>query len=105
MPERIRAPRAQMFQSFDALEGFRDIIRAQEKIVVEKRELTDDDCDQLNQTIMQIEKGMMVKVVFYEDGQFVQVEGKVAKINFDTKILQIVKKKIKMNTIFELERL
>ena len=105
MPERIRAPGAQMFQSFDALEGFRDIIRAQEKIVVEKRELTEDDCDQLNQTIMQIEKGMMVKVVFYEDGQFVQVEGKVAKINLDTKILQIVKKKIKMNAIFELERL
>lgn len=105
MPERIRAPRAQMFQSFDALEGFRDIIRAQEKIVVEKRELTEDDCDQLNQTIMQIEKGMMVKVVFYEDGQFVQVEGKVAKINLDAKILQIVKKKIKMNAIFELERL
>lgn len=105
MPERIRAPRAQMFQSFDALEGFRDIIRAQEKIVVEKRELTEDDCDQLNQTIMQIEKGMMVKVVFYEDGQFVQVEGKVAKINLDTKILQIFKKKIKMNAIFELERL
>ena len=105
MPERIRAPREHMFQSFDALEGFRDIIRAQEKIVVEKRELTEDDCDQLNQTIMQIEKGMMVKVVFYEDGQFVQVEGKVAKINLDTKILQIVKKKIKMNAIFELERL
>ena len=105
MPERIRAPRAQMFQSFDALEGFRDIIRAQEKIVVGKRELTEDDCDQLNQTIMQIEKGMMVKVVFYEDGQFVQVEGKVAKINLHTKILQIVKKKIKMNAIFELERL
>ncbi len=103
MPTRERAERAQIFQSFDALEGFREIIKAQERKVVPKPELTEDDYNELNDTIHRIEKGMIVKVVYYENHDFVEVEGMVSKINLETKMIQIVKEKILFKTIYQLK--
>lgn len=91
-----RAKRAQIFQSFDALKGFREILNEQERVIVPKKELSEDDLEQLDYTIHQIQVGMVVQVVYYENKQYVQIEGIVSKINLDTKIIQIVKTKINL---------
>lgn len=98
-----RAKRAQIFQSFDALKGFREILNEQERVVVPKKELSEDDLDQLDHTIHQIKVGMIIQVVYYENKQYVQIEGIVSKINLDTKILQIVKTKINLLNIVSIE--
>ena len=46
---------------------------------------------------------MIVQVVYYENKQYVQIEGIVSKINLDTKILQIVKTKINLFDIINIE--
>ncbi len=102
MPTRERAERAQIFQSFDALEGFREIIRAQERKVVPKPELSEEDYMVLNETVHRIQKGMLVRVVYVKGQDFVQVEGMVSKINLETKMIQIVKEKIAFRTIYQL---
>lgn len=98
-----RAERAQIFQSFDALKGFREILKSKEQIVVDKKLLSSDDLSELDYKIHQIKKGMMVKVVHYEKGQYIETEGIVSKINLETFFLQIVKKKISIRTIVKIE--
>ncbi|MCD7839314.1 MAG: hypothetical protein LUG46_01655 [Erysipelotrichaceae bacterium] len=98
-----KAPRAQMFQPYDALVGFRDLIKEQEKVVVDHKELTEYDCEILNQTVYQIEVGMMIKVVYRHQQEYIQVEGIVSKINFDTRMIQIVKKRLNLQDLVEIE--
>lgn len=98
-----RAKRAQIFQSFDALKGFREILNEQERVIVPKKELSEDDLNQLDYIIHQIKVGMIIQVVYYENKQYVQIEGIVSKINLDTKILQIVKTKINLFDIINIE--
>lgn len=100
---RTRAQRAQIFQSFDALKGFREILKKQEKVIVSKKILSEDDLAELNYKVHQIKVGMMIKVVYYDKGQYIQLEGKVAKLNFDTKIIQIVKTKINLKNIIHID--
>lgn len=100
---RTMAQRAQQFQSFDALKGFREILKQQEIVIVPKKILSEDDYALLNQLVYQIQVGMMIRIVYYEHGQYIQLEGKVSKINLDTKFLQIVKTKINLKSVVELE--
>ena len=96
---RTKAQRAQIFQSFDALKGFREILKEQERIVVPKKILSEDDLTELDYKIHQVKVGMIIQVVYYDKVQYVQLEGVVSKINLDTKIIQIVKTKINLKNI------
>lgn len=98
-----RAKRAQIFQSFDALKGFREILNEQERVIVPKKELSEDDLNQLDYIIHQIKVGMIVQVIYYEKNQYVKLEGIVSKFNLDTKIIQIVKTKINLLDILSIE--
>ena len=102
MPNRTMAQRAQIFNSFDALKGFKELLKEKEKVKVEKRYLSEDDYEVLNRLIFKIQVGMMVKIVYFDNGEYIQKEGRVAKINFDTKIIQIVKTKIRIPAIVEI---
>lgn len=102
MPK-YRAQRAQIFQSFDALKGFREILNEQERIIVPKKVLSEDDLEQLDYTIHQIKAGMIVQIIYYEKLQYIRLEGIVSKINLDTKIIQIVKTKINLLNIVHIE--
>lgn len=99
---KTRASRAQIFQSFDALKGFREILKEKERVIVPKKILSEDDLAELDYKVHQIKVGMTVKVTYYDKGQYVQIEGIVSKLNLDTKMIQIVKIKISLNTITEI---
>ncbi len=103
MPIRVRAQRAQMFQSFDSLRRFREIIKQTERIIVPKRELSNDDLELLDRTVHQVQPGMMIKVIYYDKGQYVQFKGKVAKLDLENKKIQIVKKTLDLNDIVEMD--
>ncbi len=55
-----RQQRAYIFQAFDALKGFRELLNEKERIVVEKRELSEDDLEMLDQPII-ANKGILSK--------------------------------------------
>lgn len=95
--------RAQIFQSFDALKGFREILKEQEKVVVPKKILSEDDLDMLDRKVQQIKTGMIIKIVYFESGQYIALEGLVSKINLDTRIIQIVKKKVNLMNVVEID--
>lgn len=94
--------RAKQFMPFAPLKGFKEALREKEKVIVPKRILTSDDIDNLNYKFPQLKKGMIVKVVYYSDGNYIELEGMVSKIDNYNKILTIVKTKIFYNEILDI---
>ena len=98
---KTRASRAQIFQSFDALKGFREILKEKEIVIVPKKILSEDDLAEVDYKVHQINVGMIVKVTYYDNGQYVQIEEKVSKLNLDTKMIQIVKTKLDLKHVVD----
>lgn len=46
---------------------------------------------------------MIIQIVYYDKNQYIQLEGIVSKINLDTKLIQIVKNKINILNIVNVE--
>lgn len=46
---------------------------------------------------------MVIKVIYYDKGQYVQFKGKVAKLDLEIKKIQIVKKTLDLNDIVEMD--
>lgn len=70
---KTRASRAQIFQSFDALKGFREILKEKERVIVSKKILSEDDLAELDYKIHQIKVGMIIQMTYYDKGQYVQM--------------------------------
>lgn len=99
-----RAERAKLFQPFDSLKGFQDYLRAQERTVVPRKELLADACDVLDYKLQMIQPGMMIKVIYYDRGEYVAVEGMVARLDKEqTQTIQIVEKRIPIKQICHIE--
>lgn len=94
--------RAKQFQPFDALKGFREEIIRRNKIIVSKKELTDDDIDELNNIFREINKGDIIEVIYYSDGEYIKKTGMITNIDCINRILKIVKTNIKFDDIFKI---
>ncbi len=97
------ASRAQIFQSFDSLKGFRRQLKLQEKTVVERPLLSEEDLKQLDQRIHRLKPGMLVQVIYHEQNECIQIQGILSKISMDTRFLQIVKTKIPFRSILSIQ--
>ena len=89
-----KSDRARQFMPFDALKGYKEAIKEKQKIIVEKKELSEDDAIMLSRKLNEIKKGDMIKVIYYLDSQYICIEGMLSKINIDERYLMIVKTKI-----------
>ena len=77
-----------------ALKGYKEAIKEKQKVIVEKKELSEDDAIMLSRKLNEIKKGDMIKVIYYLDSQYICIEGMLSKINIDERYLMIVKTKI-----------
>jgi hypothetical protein len=92
--------RAKLFLSYDALKGFKKRIHEKERIVVSKPILSEDQLYELDWKIKQIEKGMMVAIIYYDKNQYIYKEGIVTDIDFEyKKIIILVDKVILISNI------
>lgn len=98
-----KVQRAHIFSAFDALKGFRELLAQQERVVVPKRILSEDDLQVLDQKIHAIEPGMMVTLTYFDHGEYIQQKGRVAKIHIDQNYIQIVKSKIPLKSIVDIQ--
>ena len=97
--------RAKQFMPFAALKGYEEALREREKIIVEKVELSEEKLEELDRTLMQIQRNDMVRVVYFCQDAYLQVEGMVSRIDRDARILQVVQTKILFSDISDIERL
>ncbi len=105
MPNRKhKEDRASIFLSFDALKGFREYLKQKERIVVEKRILSEDECEILNWKIHQLQKGMIISLIHFDHGEYIKTEGFLSQIDLDySKTLTIVDKKINIKDIIDID--
>ena len=94
--------RARQFMPFSPLKGFGKLLREKERVKESKRELTEDEERTLSKEILQIKKGMMVKIVCYSDGEYISVKGIVTAVDLTFRTITIVKNKVSFDDIFEI---
>lgn len=96
--------RASLFLSFDSLKGFNDYIVRKQRVIVERKELAPDLLDELDWKIKEIKVGQMIKIVYFDQNEYVELEGMVSKIDLKfNKIIRIVDQEIKINEIVNLQ--
>lgn len=104
MHSRRKKDRAIIFAPYDSLKGFFELIKEKEKIVVPKKELIEDELEILDQKIHQVKIGQIITIVYYDQDEYIKIEGMVAKIDLEyTKTIQIVKKIIHIDSIVQID--
>ena len=93
--------RAKQFMPFAALKGYEEALRAKEKIVVDKIELSEEKKEELDRKLQQIHKNDMVTVVYFCKDEYLQMEGRVSRIDKDMRILKVVNTKIAFSDIYD----
>lgn len=95
--------RAKLFLSYDALKGFNELLKTKERIIVSKRDLAPDSLYELDWKIKSLQPGQMVRVVYYDDNEYVLFEGLVSKVDLERKVLIVVNRQISFDRIVELD--
>lgn len=94
--------RAKQFMPFAALKGYEAALRAKEKIVVPKMELSEEKKEELNRKMQQIHKNDMITVVYFSKGEYLQMEGLVSRVDITVKVLKVVNTRIAFSDIYDL---
>ena len=95
--------RARQFLPFDALKGFKEAIKERQKINVEKPVLSEEMAIELSYKLNQVKKGMIVKIVHYDNEEYIETFGMVSEFSEVFNYLKIVKKKILFENILDIQ--
>ncbi|MDD6155602.1 MAG: YolD-like family protein [Lachnospiraceae bacterium] len=110
MPKRPRTKmsredRAKQFMPFAALKGFEEELEKKEKMIVEKVELSEERKEELDRAFSQIKKRDMVEVIYYKDGEYLQLKGMVSRIDAEGGSLTVVNTKIPFSDLYNIEKI
>jgi len=98
-----RKSRAKQFMPFDALKGFKEAVAEKERIIVPKRDLSEERQEELDWKLRQIQKEDVITVEYFQDREYVQVTGMVIRIDDASRILQIANMRIAFADISDLK--
>lgn len=98
-----REERAKQFMPFAALKGHMEALRMREKIVVERRELSEEYKEELDRKLRQVQKNDIITVVYFCNGECIKMTGMVSKIDETARVLKVVNTKIKFEDLYEVE--
>lgn len=98
-----KACRAKLFMPFAAVKGLDKALREKERILVDKIELSEESKEVISNTLSTLRKGMIVRVVHYENMEYIETTGVITAIDFVYLNLTVVMKKINFNDIYKLE--
>lgn len=98
-----RERRAMQFQAFDALKGFGEYIRAQERFRTEKREVSEDEAEIISSRLLHLEKGMQILVRHYTGNAYITTRGRVTAVDFEYRYMKVADKKIWFDDVYRIE--
>ena len=96
-----REERAKQFLPFAALKGYPAALRRKEKIVVPKVEFSEDYQERLDGKLRQIRVQDVVTVVYFREGEYLEVTGMVSRIDRTARVLKIVNTKIPFDDLYD----
>ena len=94
--------RAKQFLPFDALKGFKEAIRMIENKGDTKKELSEDNKNDINSILKKLDKGNRVKVKYYYLTEYIEVISNFLKIDEINKILYLKDTKINIEDIISI---
>lgn len=94
--------RARQFMPFSALKGFSELVKEKERVVVAKKELSEDDLRELSEKILMLKKGMMVQITHFCRGEYIKTEGMITNVDLTFRRMSVVKTEIKFDDISEI---
>ena len=95
--------RAKQFLPFASLKGLDEKLKEAEKTFTEKRELLDDEIESLNRRLAEIETGSVIEAEYYALGRYVKITGRVEKIDYTYRRIQVDGKTIMTDNIVSLK--
>ena len=95
--------RAKQFMPFDALKGFREMLRFVEKQKLEKKEFTSDFLIVLDEKIKSLKKGMNIKVTYFYDLNYIETCGVVKSVDVINQTLFLLNTNINFDDIMDIE--
>lgn len=101
-PKMSISNRAKQFAPFDALKGFREALKEKEKIKIDKKELSDDRSKEINDLLKDMKEGMLITIVYYSDGEYIQLTGIIVKIEKQKRCMQIAETTIHFDDIYDI---
>ena len=104
MEKMSRSDRAKQFMPFAALRGYGAELRGKEKVISERKELTDEQAEELSRAVSGLKKGDIVKVFYYSLNGYVEMSGAVSFIDPVRKILRVIKTEIAFFDIYSIEK-
>ena len=79
-----RSDRARQFLPFDALKGLQEALREKEVELDERKELSEESIEELSNKLQMVERGNKVRLVYYHQRKYRQIEGTI----IDIKVIQ-----------------
>ena len=101
-PKMTVADRAKQFAPFSALRGLPEELARKEQICQPRKILSCDMAEQLNRMLQTVQPGHMVTVVYYNEGQYRQKKGMVARVDCRLRLLRVVEEEIPFDDLFEI---
>ena len=91
-----RAERAKQFMAFDAMKGLTEALKAKEEEHerTEKRELSEDEADNVSRALLKAVEGDEIDLVFYRGGHEISVTAKIDLIDKTYKYMMLGEDKI-----------
>ena len=96
--------RAKQFMPFASLRGFDQMVKEKEKVLIEKRGLTEEESRELSEKLSSLKKGDLVSIIYFLYGEYKKTTGVITAIDLTLKNLTIVKTKIDFEDLYSIER-
>ena len=91
--------RAKIFLPFNGLRGYYDLILKVDKIKEPKRELSEDELNELSITFNKLKKRMMVEISYYLEDGYTKIFGMISRISVEKRTITIIKTEINLDNI------
>lgn len=95
--------RAKQFGAFSPLRGYDELIESKKVIVGERRELSEEQANELSKIVSKIKKGDIVKITYYKEDGYIVKEGAVSSIDCTLRSITVVKEHISFNDIWDVK--
>lgn len=105
MKEITRAERARQFMPFASLLGYYDFIREQERVKEPRRELSDDQAEELSARLSGFSRGDIVRVKHYAADHYEVTEGVLTEFDEVFRRMTIVRTGVRFDDIVSAELL
>lgn len=84
-----RQDRAKQFMGFDALKGLKEALKKKEIEYIDKIELSEESCQEIEKCFNKLEKGSVVEITYYYNRQYITVKGIIVKIDYARKKVEL----------------